>query len=169
VTTEKTTCDPTTLSRFFDEELGPDDHARTDKHLKHCPACRRILRGDQSIRAVFKDGLAEELSHAHVEELEERVLDLIRSKGLPWWTKPRAFFASKRFYVPAAAMATALILFFSVVRDPASEPGPSAIIKSFTGEISSVMIIETPKSQQTILWFNETLIPGDEDDEIQET
>ena len=168
MTTEKTTCDPTTLSRFFDGELGPDDHARIEKHLKRCPSCKRSLRADESIRAVFKDGLADELSHAHVKELEERVIGRVRSKGLSWRMKLRAFFASKRFYVPAGAMATALILFFSVVRGPSPEPGPSAIIKSFTGEISSVMIIETPKSHQTILWFNETLIPGDEDDEIQE-
>ena len=168
MTTDKTACDPTMLSRFLDQELGPDDHARIDKHLEDCPACRKILRADQSISALFKAGLTEELSHAHAKKLEEGVLDLVRNEGLPWFIKLRNFIVSKKFYVPAAAMATALVLFFSVVKRPTPERGPSAIIKSFTGEISSVMIMETPKSQQTILWFNETRIPGDEDDEIQE-
>jgi len=161
-------CNPDLLGRFLDRELGPVDHARIDQHLEDCPACRKVLRAHQSISALFKASLTQELSHAHVEEFEERVLDLIRGKGLPWSMKLRNFLASRRFYVPAAAMATALILFFSVVKRPAPEPGPSAIIKSFTGEISSVMIIQTPKSKQTILWFNETLTTGDEDDEIQE-
>jgi anti-sigma factor RsiW len=156
------------LSRFFDQELGPDERSRIDKHLRYCPACKKVLRANQSISTFLKAGLEEELSHADVEEFEERVLDLIQKKGVPWWMKLRALLMSKKFYVPAAAVATVLILFFSVVRRPAPESGPSAIIKSFTGEISSVMIIHTPKSHQTILWFNETLIPGDEDDEIQE-
>jgi anti-sigma factor RsiW len=153
---DRNSCDPALLSRFLDQELGPDDRARIDKHLKHCPACRRVLRGDQSISALFKTGLKEELSHAEFEESEERVFDLIRSKGIPWWMKVTDLFRSKRFYVPAAAMATVLILVFSVVKRPASKSGPSAIVSSFKGDVASVMILETRKSQQTILWFNES-------------
>jgi hypothetical protein len=32
---------------------------------------------------------------------------------------------------------------------------PSAIINSFTGSMSSVMIFETPETRQTILWYKE--------------
>jgi anti-sigma factor RsiW len=168
MTTDQTSCDSIMLSRFFDKELGPGEHARIDKHLKYCPACQKVLRANQSISSLLSTGLEEALSHADVEDFEERVLDLIQRKRVRWWMKLTALFMCKKFYVPAAAVATVLILFFSFVRRPAPEPGPSAIIKSFTGEISSVMIIQTPQSHQTILWFNETLIPGDEDDEIQE-
>jgi hypothetical protein len=149
-------CDPALLIRFLDQELGPDDHARIEKHLEDCLACRKVLRADQSISELLKAGLTEELSHAHVEEFEERVLDLIHSEGLPWSIKLRDFFASKRFYVPAVAVATALVLFFSVLKGPAPEPGPSAIVSSFKGDVASVMILQTRKSNQTILWFNET-------------
>jgi hypothetical protein len=156
------------VSRFFDQELGPDEHDRINKHLRHCPSCQKVLKANQSISALLRAGLEEAFSHVDIEDFEERVFDLIQRKGAPWWMKLRALFVSKRFYVPAVAVATLLILVLSVVRRPAPEPGPSAIIKSFTGDISSVMIIQMPKSQQTILWFNETLLPGDEDDEIQE-
>jgi hypothetical protein len=149
-------CDPAMLIRFLDQELGPDDHARIDKHLEDCPACRKILRADQSISALFKAGLTEEVSRAHVEKFEERVLDLVRSEGLPWSIQLRNFIASKKFYVPAAAVATALVLFFTVVKGPSPEPGPSAIVSSFKGDVASVMILQTRKSNQTILWFNET-------------
>ena len=134
MTTEKTTCDVTALSHFFDEELGRGDHTRIDKHLKHCSACQRSLRDDETISAFFKAALAEELSHAH---LEERVLDVIRGKRLPWWMKLRAFFASKKFYVPAAAMATALILYFSVVKGPAPEPASAPVRMRSSNEMLS--------------------------------
>ena len=153
---DRNSCDLALLSRFLDQELGPDDRVRINKHLKQCPACRRVLRGDQSISAFFKTGLQEELSHTAVEESEEKVFDLIRSKGIPWWMKVTDLLRSKRFYVPAAAMATLLILVLSVVRRPAFESGPSAIVSSFKGDVASVMILETRKSHQTILWFNES-------------
>lgn len=168
MTTDETSCDSTMLSRFFDRELGPDEHGRIDKHLRYCPSCQKVLKENQSISTLLKAGLEKELSRADMEDVEARVFDLIQSKGAPWWMKLRALFVSKKFYVPAVAVATVLILLLSVVRRPAPESGPSAIIKSFTGEISSVMILQTPESQQTILWFNENLIPGDEDDEMQE-
>ena len=34
-------------------------------------------------------------------------------------------------------------------------PVPSAIINSFTGSVSSVMILETPETREIILWYNE--------------
>jgi anti-sigma factor RsiW len=168
MTTDETPCDATMLSRFLDQELGPDEHDRINEHLSYCPSCQKVLRENQSISTLLRAGLEEAISRADIENFEERVFDLIQRKGAPWWIKLKALFMSRKFYVPAVAVATVLILLLSVVRRPDPETGPSAIIKSFTGEISSVMIIQTPKSQQTILWFNETLIPGDEDDEIQE-
>jgi anti-sigma factor RsiW len=158
-------CDPAVLSRFLDKELGPDEHCRIDKHLKYCPACQKVLRANQSISTFLRAVLEEELSHADVEDFEEGVLDRIQRKGVPWWMKLRSLFLSKKFYVPAAAMATVLILLFSVVRRPAPEPGPSAIINSFKGDVASVMILETRKSHQTILWFNENLMSGDDNGE----
>lgn len=165
---DKTACDPTLLNRFFDEELAPDEHARVTKHLKDCPSCQEALRDYQVISTTLKIGLANEVSRAKIEQVEETVLDLIQRKRVPWWMRPTDLFATWKVYIPVTAMATLLVLFFTLVRHPATVSGRSAIISSFEGDVESVMILETPKSHQTILWFNEATISGDEEGGTQE-
>jgi anti-sigma factor RsiW len=158
-------CDHEALSRFLDEELGPEEHGRINEHLKYCPFCQKALRANQSISACLRAGLEGAFSHADAEEFEDRLLDRIQKKGIPRWTQVSSLIMSKKFYVPAAAVATALMLLFSVARGPAPEPGPSAIINSFKGDVASVMILETQKSHQTILWFSENAVSGDDNNE----
>lgn len=151
----QTICDPTLLNRFFDQELGPDEYARMTGHLKSCASCQKALRDNQSVSSLVKSHLEEALAHVNLRKVEEGVLALIHRKRAPWWMKLRNLFVSRKFYVPATAMATGLVLFFAIARGPAPVPGPSAIIKSFHGDVASVMILETQKSHQTVLWFSE--------------
>lgn len=160
--TDQTTCDDSLLNRFFDRELGPDECTRISEHLKDCPSCQKALRGDRSISTAFKTHLGKELSRTNLEKVEERVLTLIQSKEVSWWTKAKDLLFSKKFYVPATGIAAILILFFSYSRQPRSTSSPSAIINSFKGDVASVMILETRNSHQTILWFDETVV-SDED------
>jgi len=157
------TCDSNLLNRFFDEELGPHEFARMTRHLKYCLSCQEALRHNQSVSALLKTGLDEVLARANLEELEEGVLALIHKKRSPWWMRLRDQFASKKFYVPATAIATGLVLFLALLTDPAPAPGPSAIINSFEGDVGSVMILETEKAHHTILWFSENPSPGGDD------
>ena len=148
-------CDQTLIDLYFDNELGQDEHARFSEHISHCPSCQKALRDNQAISTLFKSGLDKEVSQANLDALEERVLDLIRKKRSPWWRKVIDLFVSKKLLIPAAAMAVMLI-FFSIIRQPAPVSVPSAIVKSFSGDVSSVMIIETPKSRNVIIWYNES-------------
>jgi len=148
-------CDPGLIERFFDNELGPDEHRRVSKHLKSCPFCQKALRDNQAISTLFKSSLNKELSQTNLDDLEERVVDLIREKSVPWWKKITDLFVSRKLLIPATAMA-AILIFITLTRQPAPVSDPSAIIKSFSGDVSSVMIIETPKSRQTIIWYNES-------------
>jgi len=148
-------CDPAILNRFFDQELGQEERAAFSQHLKDCPSCQKALRENEHISAVFKAGLDKELSQINFNALDHKVSGLIRRKKSRWWMMLKDFFASRKFFVPATAAAAILILTFSLTRGPASLSGPSAIINSLTGDVSSVMIIETPKSRQTIIWFSE--------------
>jgi len=152
-------CDEGLLNRFFDQELGPDESDHIREHLKHCASCKGALQENQTLSAQFKTSLDQELSHADIGRIEENVLALIRRKEAPWWTRLRDFVVSKRFFVPATAMAAALF-FFALLKPPASISGPSAIVSSFEGDVASVMILETPESHQTILWISENLTPG---------
>ena len=169
MTTDRTTCDPMTLSRFLDQEVGPEEHAQISKHLKHCPSCKKALQEHQSIANLFKTGLERQIAQGRLEALEDQVLARMKGSKISWWAKCVDFVKSWWFCVPAAAAATALALFVYLTRPEAPVTGPSAIINSFTGEITSVMIIETPKSRQTILWFQEISMPDAEEDEVQET
>jgi len=152
-------CDEGLLNRFFDQELGPEESVPIREHLKHCASCERALQENQTLSAQFKTGLDQELSHADLGRIEETVLTLIQRKEIPWWTRLRDFVVSKRFFVPATAMATAL-LFFALLKPPESMSGPSAIVSSFEGDVASVMILETPESHQTILWISENVTSG---------
>ena len=59
----------------------------------------------------------------------------------------------------------ALFIFIMNLMNPGDMP--SAIVSSFTGQISSVMIIETPKEHHTIIWFSEDVNMNGGDNELQ--
>ena len=148
-------CDQTLIDRFFDRELGQDEYNRVRKHLKDCPSCQEMLQDKQAISTLFRASLDKEISCAGLDRLEERVLDLVRQKKVPWWRRFAEQFALRRLLIPATAVAL-VGLFLIIERGPLSVSDPSAIVKSFSGETLSVMIIEAPKSRQTIIWYKET-------------
>ncbi|MBW1744645.1 MAG: hypothetical protein JRJ47_14650 [Deltaproteobacteria bacterium] len=158
---DKISCDPKMLGRFFDRELEPDESVGVSGHIEDCNTCRGELRDNQFLSALFKAGVEEELSRANFQEMEESVVALIRTKRGLWWIHLKNLCLSKKLYVPAAAMAAALILFFHLARTPAPASGPSAIVNSLQGNFASVMILETQKSRQTILWIHEASDPWD--------
>jgi len=148
-------CDEELIGRYLDGEVSRKEHDQLSRHLEGCPTCQKILQDNQAISTVFRDNLEREASQADFSVLETRVLDQIRQKENPWWKRIAKRFSSIRILIPATALA-ALILFFAITRSPTTISGPSAIIEAFSGEVSSVMIIETPKSHQTIIWYKET-------------
>ncbi len=152
----RTKCDQALVSRFYDGETGPEEHARLSSHVRDCAYCQKTHQENQALSALFKAGLEEELSRVNIHSLEQGVMDEIQAAQAPWWLGFKDILAQKKLILPAAAMAAMFVLFFSLLRPIAPVTAPSAIINSFTGEVSSVMIIETPKTRQTIIWFNET-------------
>jgi len=164
---EKNMCDPARLSRFLDRELEPDEYAAINSHIQNCPRCQKILQGNQCISSLLRAGLERKSHEVNLQEMEDKVMAKIKNDkgGTPWQSRLEEYFMFKRFYIPAATVIAVLLVVFSFLGRPISTPGPSAIIKSFQGSVGSVMILETPKSRQTILWFNEALVSGSEDEE----
>ena len=146
-------CNPEIISRFFDGELEADEYAAVTDHLEICPVCREKLANIQSISERVKEHIAE-ASIKDTEKLEDRIIEAVRRIESPWWAKWKDLIYSKRFLVPAGAVASFLLIFFTVFYNPAVS-GPSAIITSISGSGTSVIIMETPETRQTILWFNE--------------
>jgi len=167
MTTGEPLCDQRTLSRFLDQEVESEECSQIVEHVKQCQLCRRALKDHESISSLFKADLTKEISRAKLEGLEEDIITVLQRREVSWLKKVSGFLTSRKFYLPAAAVATALALFVYLTGSPAPVSGPSAIINSFTGEMSSVMIIEIPTSRRTILWYHETSMPSEDDNGVQ--
>ncbi len=152
-------CDPILSDKFFDQELGQDEHAQVSEHLRHCTSCQKALQENESISALFVNSLGKAVSRTMSDNLENSIISKLETRKVisVFSFQFSIFNFLKKFFIPATAMAAAiLIFFFTFTKPPASVAGPSAIVSSFTGDIASVMILETPESHRTIIWFNET-------------
>jgi len=159
---DKTPCDLEMLSRFSDHELESRENIRMSEHVGYCASCRHRLRDHEAISILFKRRLDRELLGCSLEPIEESVVALIERNNLPWWVKAGRLLVSRKFYVPATALAAALVLFFALSGPQGYGSGPSAVVSYLGGDIESVMILETQKSHRTVVWFNEIVTSGEE-------
>ena len=144
-------CDPILMERYFDHELNPEDRARAEAHLTICPACRRLLEKNRLVAEIFRSDPAAVLTEGEKAALEVQVLARASRHSWDVWDWLKA----KRL-VPLAAATALLVAVFSYLLEPAPPSGPSAIVNSFQGDVSSVVILETPDNHNTIIWFVET-------------
>jgi len=161
-----TACDPAVVNRFMDGELNPEESEQVRAHMESCPFCRQTVSESRVVGGHLRAETAAARSRVDFNAFEKRVLRKVASRQDLLWARILDFFALKRFYIPAGALAAGMVLYFTVFFNSAVSNGPSAIITSFSGEISSVMILETPGTQQTILWFKEDIPTNDEDHAI---
>lgn len=147
-------CDEILLDRYLDGDLDAGEMAQMEAHIAGCRHCRRQV----TALASFSQNLHYRVQYAadsvDFVALEKQVLNKAlrqnRSRG-----GLSRFVASLKFTIPAAVTA-GLLIFFTYFNDVGKPPpAPSAIINSFTGSMSSVMIFETPETRQTILWYTE--------------
>jgi anti-sigma factor RsiW len=149
----KLTCDPTLLSRFFDGELDAEEGAEVAEHVTHCATCRARLEELKTLSEDIRSFLSER-GEQESPGLEQKVIKAIQRDKAPGWMKAKAMILSKRVLIPVSAAACGVVIFFSLFYSPAVS-GPSAIVTSLSGSGSSVFILETPRTRQTILWFDE--------------
>ncbi|BBO73358.1 hypothetical protein DSCW_07750 [Desulfosarcina widdelii] len=148
-------CDDALLVRYLDGDLDNDEKKWMEDHLQCCKTCRRQLAFFSDFSQDFRDHVQRQTDQVDFTPIEKEAINkALRQRYHK--RGPSSFFASLKFAVPAAAVACLLLFFgytrFMVDHGPAQ---PSAIINSFTGSMTSVMIFETPETRQTILWYNE--------------
>jgi anti-sigma factor RsiW len=147
-------CDDTLLDRYLDGDLDAEEKARMKAHLEHCRDCRHQVAAMTAFSDDLRDRVEQATESVDFMALEKAVL----TRALRQRCSRGGFstvVASLKYIIPVAVTAC-LLLFFAypaLMSSPAS--APSAIINSFTGSVSSVMIFETPETRQTILWYNE--------------
>ena len=152
---EKEFCNEELLNRYLDRETTPEETQRVDRHLQRCPACRQQLQLQGELAQQVRREISAARRAVDFEQLQRRILSAARRPRHAWvdW---RETLLSWKLLVPVAATAVlALFVFNSLFQAPAP-PGPSAIINSFTGRVSSVMILETPQSHHTVIWYEES-------------
>jgi len=147
-------CDPMLLNRYFDGEVGRDEQARIEAHLSVCAACRSQLQRNRVIGAQMRMVAEQRLAAVEKTYLENRLLEQAgerrfrRRGGAKWLLR-------FRWLIPAGAAMGALLLLSTLFTGSDSTNGPSAIVTSFQGDYSSLMIVETPGTRSTIIWFDE--------------
>jgi anti-sigma factor RsiW len=149
-------CDQSLVDQYYDRDLNREEEARFEEHLETCPVCRQALKENQRLSEAFTSGLADAAARTDLDEIETRVMEKIRARGLPWWRRIPSLLTPKRVLLPATVLATLLVV--AVFYNPLSRSpnhGPSALVSSLGGETASVMVFETPETRQTIIWFNE--------------
>lgn len=156
MTEDNIKCDQNLVDLLYDQELDESEEVRLKEHLETCPSCRQALKENQALSNVFKAGVANAVSRTSLENIEDRVMDKIQRRNLPWWRSIPDLLTPKRILLPATALAALLVV--SIFYFPGARSrngGPSALVNSLGGETASVMIFETPNTHHTIIWFEE--------------
>lgn len=69
------------------------------------------------------------------------------------WARKAVF--SKWALVPVTAALAAVAISLPFRSGPSVSQAPSVVIQSVSGEMASVMIMQTPETQQTVIWISE--------------
>jgi len=150
--------DEKTISKFIDNELSSKNIKMVSEHIETCPICSSIAAKYNHLSAVFVQSASKQLDIIDTGLLGQNVFEQIKRKDHDFFKKVFDYFPPK-FYLKIASvfaiMVVSLIYFQERIIKPTNLIGPSAIVNSIDGNVSSVMIFETEKSKQTIIWFSE--------------
>jgi len=149
-------CDPEMISRYHDGELDSRNTEKLEQHMMACTVCREhyeVLKGLS--RQIKTHVSARSETVLQMTSVENNVIRQIRELGISPWKKLRAALLAKKTLIPAAAAACLALVLFSVLQ-PGVPAGPSAIVTSLSGDMASVIVMETPDTGHTIVWFTES-------------
>jgi anti-sigma factor RsiW len=143
-------CDTELISRYIDNELDGDELIRLRTHITGCESCRARLGDYGKIGAGLNSHIQAQAGML-TRGSEDRVVEAIRRKNSEGW---KAVVFSKRMLVPVGLAASITLMFLTFFSNPVPV-GPTAIVSSLSGSGSSVVILETAETRQTIIWVGD--------------
>ena len=153
---EKKRCtvyDEITAGLYLDHEMNPKEIQAFEKHLSWCSVCRKRVETLKTVSQLFARGVDTQTSVS--PSMEEEVIQKL--KGSRTRFRKREILTSWKFYLQTASLAVITII--TLVMFQGNRPiieGPSAIVETVDGNVSSVMIFETRQDKHTIIWYKET-------------
>ncbi|MEE4365277.1 MAG: zf-HC2 domain-containing protein [Desulfotignum sp.] len=144
------------ISRYIDGELPRHQLQQIQQHLDTCPACRDLVAQFLDVSRSFNEmaelpGVAIDLTC-----LYQTMGKPVEKSAKPWTSR---FFSKPVRPFLATAVSIAALFFISVYapnHDETVTTGPSAIVTSINTDYTAVMILETPDTHHTIIWYSET-------------
>lgn len=131
------------IDAYYDKELSEQDAARFEYAMTCCESCKSNLKAYRSLTELVSQGFDQPFQ----KNLEDRIIEKIHQKT-------QAVFRWANYLIPATVISV-IILIFSWIHGLHSVNSPSAIVSYVSGNISSIVIVETPKKRQTILWIQQ--------------
>ncbi len=148
------------ISRFIDEALSRKELEELREHLDSCSACRDLAEQFLEVTRTF-DVLTEPLCTGIDPKRLYRTMQQppANQAGSRAGMSFRSLFRPFPLFRPLLAAASALLLLIggiALMNDGISSDNPSAIVTSIDTEYTAVMILETPDTHHTIIWYSET-------------
>ena len=146
-----------TLSCYVDKELSPEESVSVSAHLETCEYCSKISNKLGAIGDAFHQGTQTVLQDTGADDMLQQVLKRTVKKSPGLFQKVLDYLSPKLYLKIVTIVAIIGISLVYFQQPQFNKPtGPSAIVNSVDGDISSVMIIETLETKHTIIWFSET-------------
>ena len=150
--------DEKTISKFVDNELPPEDSKAIAKHINKCTVCSNIVEQYAHLSDLFEHSTLRQVDKIDTDSLRQHVLEQIEREKNGFLKKVFDYFSPKLYIKVASVfvmLVVSLVYFQARPISSVDTVGPSAIVNSVDGNVSSVMIFETEKSKHTIIWFSE--------------
>lgn len=145
-------CDTELISRYYDNDLNPEESSDVKAHIDSCEKCRKSLTEYSNLAERIKFTFSEAAEHGTFK-VENRIIESIRKKNRPWWIRLADQVFAKKVLIPAV-MTACLAIFITTFYTDNSDQGPGAIITSISSS-GSFMVLETEGTHQPIIWFEE--------------
>ena len=153
MTNSEIICGAESVSRYIDNELDEDELVSFKSHIVGCETCRIRLRDYNKIGEEINSFIQAQPA-AYPIELENNVARAIRRKNKARVTGWKDIILSKRVFMPVGLAVSVMMMFLTFFND-ATPIGPTAIVSSLSGSGTSVVVLETTETRQTIIWVGE--------------